>query len=263
MRPTESRQSFMFAMLPSAVHSERKRKMSFVYSKSYIQNSAALTAILDTVLLKRLIPRAKAWSRDATEVDLHRETQALSMDITSCYLCGLHAGSNFTEDIETRDYYLQAFKQSMNAEFWHEYPQLIRWTRRLGIHLVPAIVYESQKVIEKLCSKMCESAHQRTLEKRHTNDTKNIQMPDWPVVYAHLRPKLEANEPDKSKVDALLAAEMLDHMIAGNDGAGNTLSFLIWQLSKHPEIQNQLRKDFKSIQKNWLLRASRRQLAAP
>ena len=73
----------MFNMLPSAVHSERKRKMSFVYSKSYILNSAALTAILDKVLLERLIPRAKAWSRDAAEVDLHPETQALSIDITS------------------------------------------------------------------------------------------------------------------------------------------------------------------------------------
>ena len=247
MRPTGSRQSFMFNMLPSAVHSERKRKMSFVYSKSYIQNSTALTAILDAVLLERLIPRAKAWSRDATEVNLHPETQALSMDITSCYLCGLHAGSNFIEDIETRDYYLQAFKQSLNGVFWHEYPQLIRWTGRLGIHLVPAVVSESQKIIEDLCSKMCEAAHQRMLEKLRTNDTKNSQMPDWPVLYAHLRPKLEEIEPNKSKVDALLAAEMLDHMIAGNDGAGNTLSFLIWQLSKHPEIQTQLRKEFESI----------------
>ena len=164
----------MFTMLPSAVHSERKRKLSFVYSKSYIQNSAALTAILDAVLLKRLIPRAEAWSRDATEVDLHPETQALSMDVTSCYLCGLHAGSNFTEDIDTRDYYLRAFKQSMNGVFWHDYPQLIRWTGSLVINLVPTIVYESQKVIEKLCSKMCEAAHQRMLEKLHTNDTKNI-----------------------------------------------------------------------------------------
>ena len=223
--------------------------MSFVYSKSYILNSAALTAILDKVLLERLIPRAKAWSRDAAEVDLHPETQALSMDITSCYLYGLHAGSNFTEDIETRDYYLRAFKQSLDGVFWHEYPQFIKWTRRLGISLVPATVYESQKIIEKLCSKMCEAACQRMLNKPHSNDSKTMQMPDWPVVYAHLRPKLEESEPDKSKVDALLAAEMLDHMIAGNDGAGNTLSFLILQLSKYPEVQNQLRNDFKTIQR--------------
>lgn len=238
-------QPFMFTMLPSTVHSERKRMISFVYSKTYIQNSAQLTSILDTILLKRLVPKAKVWSHKESAVDLHSETQALSMDLTSSFLCGLDAGSNFVEDISTRDSYLRAFKESLDGVFWHEYPRIAKWAGRLGIHLVPDRVHKSQSIIEELCSGMCHSAHKRMLE--HCNDAAAL---DWPVVYAHLRPKLEKQYPDQHKVDLLMAAEMLDHMIAGNDGAGNTLSFLAWQLSKHPEIQRQLRKELATIQEN-------------
>ena len=222
--------------------------ISSVYSKSYIQNSVDLTAILDTVLMNRLVPKARAWSRGATAVDLHAETQALSMDVTSCYLCGLNAGSNFIEDVKTRDYYLRAFKQSLDGLFWHEYPQFAKWAGRLGIRLVSDVVHESQSIIEKLCSRMCDAAYQRMLEKPLTEDTESIHVSTRPVVYAHLRPKLMESCSDPSKGDALLAAEILDHMVAGNGGTGNTLSLLTWQLSKHPEVQKQLRKDFKSIQ---------------
>ena len=222
--------------------------LSFVYSKSYIQKSIQLTAILDVIIWGRLVSKAKVWSRDSIPVDLNSETQALSMDTTSCYLCGLDAGSNFVENVETRDYYLRAFKQSVDGVFWHEYPRLVKWAGRLGIHLVPHQVHESQVIIEKLCSKMCDAAHQKVSEKSRKAQGEGFDEPGWPVVYAHLRPKLEETCSDQVKVDALLAAEMLDHMIAGNDGAGNTLSFLTWQLSRHPEVQKQLRKEFESIQ---------------
>ena len=214
---------------------------SFVWSKSYVQNSAQLTAILNEILLNRLIPKARGLSRQGKAIDLPSETQALSMDITSSYLCGLDAGQNFIENVDTRDFHLRAFKQSMDGIFWNEFPSIARWAGRIGVPLVPKVVHQSQLIIEELCSKMCGKAH-RDIKELATDDAR------WPVVYGHLRPKLEKSCQDQEKVDTLMASEMLGFMIAGNDGAGNTICFLTWELSQHLEIQKELRHELASIQ---------------
>ena len=73
--------------------------------------------------------------------------------------------------------------------------------------------------------------------------------PNYPVVYAHLRPKIEDAYAGSKNIDNTMAAEILDHLIAGNDGAGNTLTFLAWQLARHPQIQRRLREELLTVEK--------------
>ncbi|KAF2460675.1 putative cytochrome P450 monooxygenase [Lineolata rhizophorae] len=44
-----------------------------------------------------------------------------------------------------------------------------------------------------------------------------------------------------------LASEMLDHWAAGFDTSGITLTYLAWELSKNPEVQDALRKELRGL----------------
>lgn len=233
----------MFKILPSAVHAERKRMMAPVYSKSSIQNSYNLDHCLNVILLERFIPRIEVWAAEKTPVAIHIEDQAIAIDITSSYLFGLRAGSNFVEDAKTRDHFITAFTQSINGIFWqNEFPRMTKWLRWLGIHLVPDSVHVAQKTIERVCMNMCENVSRAVTEKNHDPDGESCE--DGAVVYHQLLPKLEAQHgKSSSAIDKLIAAEMLDHLIAGNDGLGNTLTFLFWELSCHLDVQQRLRAE--------------------
>ena len=232
----------MFQMLPASVHIQRKRMMSQVYSKTYVQHSQELTDILRVILGDRLVPRLRAVCLEP--IAIHRENQALALDVTSAYTFGLGVGSNFVQDPETRDYFIESFTQSLNGIFWlNEFPSFTRWVRRLGIRLVPSSVYESQKIIESFCWEMCQKAKD---EMDRSTDEKPSTWGNG-VLYRHLRPKIEQLYAGSKNIDKLMAAEMLDHLIAGNDGAGNTLTFLTYELSRNPGVQQRVREELKSI----------------
>ena len=241
-----NRQPFMFQMLSSTVHAQRKRMMAQVYSKTFVQSSQDLTEILNTGFLERLCPHLRALC--GKQVDIHRENQAIALDVTSVYLFGLGISSNFVQDVESRDYFIQSFTESLNGIFWlNEFPRLTRVLRRFGIPLVSSNVYEAQKAIEKYCFEMCQKTKASLEPSEKGGSTTSARAG---ILYSHLRPKLEQHYPSSEDVDSLMAAEMLDHLIAGNDGAGNTLTFLFFELSRNPKVQQQVRAELEGIRED-------------
>jgi hypothetical protein len=92
----------MFAMGPNKPHSERKRMITHVYSKSYIQNSPELNEIVSTMLSERLLPQVRKRAQTENPISVHKENKAFIMDITTAYFFGLGMGLTLSRTLSRK-----------------------------------------------------------------------------------------------------------------------------------------------------------------
>ncbi|KXX75324.1 putative sterigmatocystin biosynthesis P450 monooxygenase STCB [Madurella mycetomatis] len=88
---------------------------------------------------------------------------------------------------------------------------------------------------------------------------------DEPVVWNSLVSGLRNEEAKNGRASVLyptalsnfktsVASELLDHILAGQETAGLTLTYLSWRLSRSPELQKELRTELLSLSPNMRLR---------
>ncbi|KAG9834149.1 cytochrome P450, partial [Aureobasidium melanogenum] len=109
--------------------------------------------------------------------------------------------------------------------------------------------------IEDQCLEWCDDAEAAILSGKAAESARH-----YPTVYGQLRGMLKKQEKSTEKRnDQLsqeqrldLASEMLDHLAAGFDTSGITLTYLAWELSRpcNAAIQSALRKELLSLRLN-------------
>ena len=216
----------MVSMLEHKPHSVQKRMVSNVYSKSYLQSSHDLQTVSDRLIFNRLLPIMQQVHEHGGELDVLDFTQAVGMDFTSAYLFGLHNSTDFMHNVEYRHYWLEDYRT-----FKTQLPQ-----DRAGGE------------IERWCLSMCEAAdrfiHREDKESEDPSETQ-------PVVYARLTNSLrESAKPDDPSLKPTLvtaASEMLDHLLAGHETSGITLTYLMYEMSQRPELQDRLRAELLTL----------------
>lgn len=216
----------LVSMLEHKPHSVQKRMVSNVYSKSYLQSSSDLHTVSNRLIFDRLLPILQQVAERGGELDVLDFTQAVGMDFTSAYLFGLSIGTNFMHNVEYRHHWLEVYKT-----FKTQLPQ-----DRAGGE------------VERWCLAMCEAA-----ERFIHSDEKASEDPSetQPVVYARLAKSLRdsALSDDPSLKPSILtaASEMLDHLIAGHETSGITLTYLMYELSRRPDLQDRLRAELLTL----------------
>ena len=249
----------MFAMTEAKPHGERRRMLAHVYSKSYVQHSTALANILDVVLLERMLPELQKLGKGETR-EVHADNKAYATDVVTSYFFGLSNGTNLLQEAEAKERYCEAFCLAMSAMFWMtECPKLTLWLRGYGIKLFPDKVFASFQMLEDLCTRSCQDA-QRTMQ--HAKHEEGPGSDDWPTVYAQLRKKLEDASPRPEPIDDIIAAEMLDHLQASHEAVGITITYLMYEISKKPARQRQLRDSFLKLPRQGLKLPSAQDLDA-
>ncbi|KUJ15875.1 cytochrome P450 [Mollisia scopiformis] len=232
-------QPSMFAMGHNKPHSERKCMLTHVCSKSYIQNSPELNEIIHHVLSERLLPKMRTWAKNGVPINVHEENKACIMDLTTAYFFGLGNGTNFVQD-PAQTALLKNFELGMSGLFWiAEVPGITKLAGIFGIKLIADGVFQSYQLMEDLCTNMCKSA-KSNLSNESTNKA-------HPTVYAQLRSKLEEAKIPSELLDVTIVAEMLDHIQAGHEGTGITLTFLMCELSRNPTLMVQLREELATL----------------
>lgn len=103
-----------------------------------------------------------------------------------------------------------------------------------------------------MCGKALEKSRDMKkdgMESEEKGDSNGIQADDvdYPLVYSHLREKLEHSSPPQPNIDQCLRLEMLDHLIAGHEGSGFTMTYILYEISLHPAIQKSLREELRSL----------------
>ena len=243
----------MFSTIESKPHSIRKRMISNVYSKSYLQNSAAMNELSHTILFERFLPLLDSLSRNGSAVDVLELNFAVAMDFINAYLFGLASGSNFVEDVEYRKHWLHLYKTRDGFRFWPRVlPKVQELLRKLlGLSLTPKAVEEANHEIESWCLAMGEATKTQStdIEKASTNA---------PVVYKQLVQGLEKlgqtsdEKPSSSLQDLALSSEMLDHSAAGFETTGIAMTYIMHFLSQKPNLQSTLRDELLQLSPNLL-----------
>jgi hypothetical protein len=250
----------MFSTMRHGPHSQKKRTMANVYSKSYLAASPQVAANSRTLLATRILPLIHSLAQSGEPCDMHDIDNAFTMDFMSAYQYGLQSSTNFIQNVAERNRVLHHYHSRRPYEFYSsEIPWFKPLCRKIGIHLVPKALDEANDLLEEWGRDMCKGA-----DKCISQSTSAVG--DEPIVYKQFRqgllslrakqpPSVEASDlpilPTTSKEADLLplevASEMLDHLGAGHETSAVALTYLWYELSKNTYLQSLLRKEVRTL----------------
>ncbi|PWY82901.1 cytochrome P450 [Aspergillus heteromorphus CBS 117.55] len=235
----------MFTMTGNKTHSARKRMLSNIYSKSYLQSSPHMHLISEAIILDRLLPILHEAVTSNTPIDMFDLNQGLTMDFVSAYLYGLANGSNFLQDSAFRRKMLSLYQSRKPFEFYHqEVPDLLSWTKRLGLRLIPKWCDQANEILDAWGLQFCDKADECLASTDPAIE---------PMVYKHLKqsiskPKDNSNSKEPPADQRLeIACELYDHLTAGHETSAVALTYLMWRLSQQPSLQTSLRTELLTL----------------
>lgn len=243
----------MFSARASREHSLRKRMVSHVYSKSYIQSSPAAAAQAEVIVQDRFLPALERSLAD-NGLDVYSLFLATVMDFISAYVWGISRGTDFIRDQGYREHWLELYKSRNDYPFFpQELPRLTAFCKSLGVSLYPEWVDAANKELAEWNTAICE----RTVRDLETRSGGPQDVADEPVVTRALLDGIrrEAARGEESPLysttilqrDKSVRSELWDHVLAGQETAGLGLTYLTWRLSQHPRLQAELREELRTL----------------
>ena len=243
--------------------------ISNIYSKSNIHSSPALAGQAQVILYGRLLPIIDSISsafKDVNGIDVHDLWNAMTMDGMTAYLFGLKNSSKFLQNERYRHHWLALYHGRKTYTFFsQELPRLTKFCKKIGIHLVPKWVDDANLELEAWTQERCDSA----LAYIKGAAAEDKEVADEPVVLGALvagidkEKKMKGEEsvlaPTTLKFERLsIASEMIDHLAAGHETSGITLTYLSWHLSQDLQLQDRLRAELLEMKPNMLLSNSQK-----
>ncbi|CAL5872786.1 uncharacterized protein PFLUO_LOCUS7055 [Penicillium psychrofluorescens] len=236
----------MFTMTGSKTHSVRKRMLSNIYSKSTLQSSPHLRMASNAVVFDRLLPLLHETASSDSPIDVHDMNQGLTMDFVSSYLFGLQNGTNHLQNHSYRKHWLHLYLCRKPYEFYHqEMPNLNGWMKCVGLRVIPKYCDDANEMLDNWALDLCDRAEQAM-----SSTEPGVE----PIVYKQLKQSLDKHsskdrgpKPDPAQERLDIACEMYDQLTAGYETSAVGLTFLLWQLSKHPETQTKLREELLTL----------------
>ena len=227
--------------------------ISNVYSKSYLQSSSDWDKISKHIILGVLLPLLNTLAQSKIETDVHELNFAIAMDFINSYLFGLSNGSEFLQDAKTRRHWLAAYRSRRAYDFFpQELPKLHSSLRSFGIELVPQWVSKATEEVETWCIRMCKAAQLQGGSS--SDDVERNLKPSNAVVYNQLDQALNStimkgqNPDSEYPLMGVKASEMLDHLAAGHETSGITLTYLFHELSQRLDLQDALRTELLTLE---------------
>ena len=241
----------MFSTKGSKAHSARKRLVSNVFSKSFVQSSNETHKITHTILFDRLLPVLDSHAANGFPIEILELNYAVTMDFVSSYLFGLSNDSNFIQDLPMRKRFLSWYFKRSEHGFWKaELPGLTRLVQSFGVHLEPRWVDKANSEIEAWVLRLCRAAEKSLMLLSESSEKAHRTRP---VVYKQLSESLEKSSTklgerhgDQRK-ELSVASELLDQVAAGMDTSGITLTYLFWEMSRNPSLQTALRDELLTL----------------
>jgi unspecific monooxygenase len=181
-----------------------------------------------------------------TAVDVHDMNNGFTMDFMSAYQFGLACSTKLSINPPAKHHYLRQYHCRKEYEFHaQEIPQVRDWCKWLGFPLVPKEIENANNFIEDMGMKMCDGAN------AYLDDVPSPGAE--PVVYKqfrnglakqqHLKLGRAAGPKDADQQRLEVASEMLDHLGAGHETSAIALTYLYYEMSRCPELQERLRQE--------------------
>lgn len=202
------------------------------------------------LIYQRLLPKLARFASLQQEVAMGRLFGCVFMDFTTVYQFGLRSGSNFIENDEFANWWLELYESRKKFTFWpQEMPGLTGALAKIKVRLSPAWVASANTKLEKWCLDMCDAAeaYEGAVKKGLTQELPQ----DVPVVYRQLKHGLEKQSENpaalplsrRAPINLQIASELFDQGAAGHETSNITLTFLFYELAKQFELQHRLREE--------------------
>lgn len=221
--------------------------------------------ISQTVLFDRLLPQLDSLAEDKCSVNVFELNCAIAMDFISAHLFGLSNSTNFLQDAKYRQHWMGLWRARRSYPFWSgELPRVRAVLSKLGVRLEPAYVATMTCEIQEWCWDMCRAADKEIATHKVAVTSPKVykQVSEgWEKASSLIEKALPPQPPDLS-----VASEMLDALLAGQDGTAITLTYVMHCLSQRPALQTSLREELLSLNPNLCREfkaKSRRELPSP
>lgn len=241
-------------MLDNKSHSLQKRKLSNIYSKSYLQSSPDMSTLSEVIIFERLLPILGNLASERTPINVHEFNFAIAMDFVTAYSFGMHNGSNFLEDVQARQEWLTLFQSRRPYAFWAlELPEVLtfKWLLdHITAQVTPSWIDVMDQKLESSCVEMCNAAESSLKSTSSATPDTPSNRATKPVVYQQLSQSYSATPSQTPSVNAeglAVASELLDHLGAGHETTGVTLTYYLHQLSQRPSLQASLRTELLTL----------------
>lgn len=206
----------------------------------------------ESIIFQRLLPIIHTLAKESIPINMHEFNFAIGMDFVTAYMFGLQNGSNFMRDFKGRQAWLEIFQSRRPYAFWaSELPEFVTITwllKNLRFQVTPSWVDIMDKKLESSCLEMCDAAKLLLKSAPPAPTRIPIHMSN-PVVYKQLSQSYtETNNKSLSpSQDLEIASELLDHLGAGHETTGVTLTYYLHQLSQRPSLQASLRAELLTL----------------
>ncbi|KAE8154531.1 cytochrome P450, partial [Aspergillus avenaceus] len=207
----------MVGTIQNNSHARLKRMLSRIYSKSSLQESSDLRDSSRIILSQRLFPTLRDAAKSGDAINVLPLFQAVGMDFTSSFLFG-------TKNSTTYIFHLPEWQKWLDE--YEKFKYMSVEDRFMGF-------------IESWCLSLC-----RKVE--NNDQPNNVPIATNAVVYNQLRQSLE-KDPDTRPLELSIASEVLDHLVAGHETSGITFTYMMWELSQHPGLQAELRRELLTV----------------
>ena len=208
----------MFSTPDRARHSGRRKHLGGEYTKAYMLRPENLTVIYDRV--GQMINTIS----DNSTVDVFNLFNYLAQDVISGFFFGNQNGSHLLQGQDTEVFHA-----------WHMRRQTFHWFAELPN--ITKLLYSSG--IANLIPGWKDAAE----GEQFINDMTHKWMDKCDPEKAHLLTKLMKTGLSREEY----SAEVMDHMGAGHETTGTTLTFMIDHLSKNPEQQQKLHQELRNV----------------
>ncbi|KAL2829312.1 cytochrome P450 monooxygenase [Aspergillus pseudoustus] len=249
----------MFSMEPSKPHAARKRHIASAYTKSHITSSPTMSANTKVLIHDRFLLRLSQIATHKLTVDLYKLFKGLLVDFITVHMFGLARGSNMTIHEEHLDELLTDFgeRQMYQWSFWNsECHGLANKLGRFGLMQPPKPAAERPWGLEPMTIRMLDGAIEELKILESDPEYKETHIGNYPTVYAYLKKGLDAAAQkefgttppaDEQAQYMTIASELGDQIPAGFDTSAVTLTYIVYELSKRPDLQAALRSELRSL----------------
>ncbi|KAL2820122.1 cytochrome P450 [Aspergillus granulosus] len=234
----------LFTIKDNATHAAQKKILANCFSKSSIMSSESARAASRDVLFRRVIPLIREAATKDKPLEVLELNYSYLLDTFVQWQFGRSLRSNLVEDEKERRFYLDGFLGISKYTFWqYEFPGLVDMLRKVGIYLIPKSVLSAFEAVENWNLEKCDQAQQLLASKQH------LSLEDQPVAFElALKGMSEVDAKPKAYPQRLsIASDMFSLNSGAFETSGNTSTYLMYELSRHPEWQRRLREELRSL----------------
>ncbi|KAF4555695.1 Cytochrome P450-like protein 31 [Elsinoe fawcettii] len=237
-------QTNMFSEIERAPHLEKRKVLNNTYSKSYIMGSSEMRAILHDVMYGKMLGKLRQYAKAGTSVEVFSFFSSVAMDMISSWCFGQGSGSDFLNDCPERaDWQGSAKKLDPYVFYWLHMYKVVEFFDNLHLPFIPYWTIAEGEKQPAVCLSLCQKCAGRPNSSRQAVVFSKLasSVTDTPssLTFTDLK---SLSLPEKR-----LAAETMDHLLAGSDTTATTLTYLFYNLSLRPKLQSLLRTQLSTL----------------